>query len=152
MVIMGHIVPPATAEKVSKQTELPIEKRQEFSPVIVNFTPVQLDEKEIKKAPEKKFPLSVNLEEIFEKYARNLGVESNLLKKIAKCESGFNASSNGGVYGGMFQFSAGTWRSTRSEMGLDPNPDLRFDAEESIKTSAFKISRGGIGAWPVCSR
>jgi hypothetical protein len=35
-------------------------------------------------------------------------------------------------------------------MGLDSNPDLRFNADESIKTAAFKIAHGGIGAWPNC--
>jgi hypothetical protein len=52
----------------------------------------------------------------------------------------------------MFQFLASTWSANRNSMGLDPNPELRFDAQESIKTTAFKISRDGVGAWPVCGR
>jgi hypothetical protein len=35
-------------------------------------------------------------------------------------------------------------------MGLDANSDLRFNAEEAIKTAAFHISQGGQGAWPNC--
>jgi hypothetical protein len=35
-------------------------------------------------------------------------------------------------------------------MGLNPDPELRFNAEEAIKTTAYKISRDGTGAWPVC--
>jgi hypothetical protein len=35
-------------------------------------------------------------------------------------------------------------------MGLDENLDLRYSAEESAKTAAYKMSRDGFGAWPVC--
>jgi hypothetical protein len=52
----------------------------------------------------------------------------------------------------MYQFSKETWMNTRSQMGQDNNPDLRFNAEEAIKTAAFKISRGGAGAWAVCAK
>jgi len=90
--------------------------------------------------------------ELFEKYAKQYNVDCNLLIKIARCESGFNQAAVNGPYGGMFQFLASTWVSNRALMGLDPNPDLRFEAEESIKTAGFKISRDGSGAWPVCSR
>ena len=91
---------------------------------------------------------------LFEKYEGEFGVNQATLKKIARCESRFNpgAVSRSGLYGGMYQFLASTWRSTRQAMGLDDNPDLRFNAEEAVRTAAFKISRGGIGAWPVCGR
>jgi hypothetical protein len=35
-------------------------------------------------------------------------------------------------------------------MGLDTNPDLRKNAEEAIRTAAYKILNGGRGAWPNC--
>lgn len=89
-------------------------------------------------------------EAYFDQYSNQYGVDKNILKKIAICESGLNPGAVNGPYGGMFQFLAQTWSSTRNEMGLDANPDLRFSAEESIKTAAFKISRGGIGAWGGC--
>lgn len=54
------------------------------------------------------------------------------------------------MYVGMYQFAAQTWQSTRTAMGLDPNPELRMNAEESIKTAAYKIANGGIQAWPNC--
>jgi len=50
----------------------------------------------------------------------------------------------------MFQFSASTWASVRGLMGLDPNPDLRENAEEAIHTTAFMLSRGEESAWPNC--
>lgn len=86
----------------------------------------------------------------FDEYAKAFGVEKRKLMAIAKCESHFNPGAVNGPYGGMFQYSASTWRSTRNSMGLDPDPALRFNAKESIHTTAFKIAHGGIGAWPVC--
>lgn len=95
-----------------------------------------------------------NLAVLFETYAGQYGVSSTTLKIIANCESRFNpaALSKNGLYGGLFQYSASTWTSTRRAMGLDENPELRFNAEEAIKTTAFKIANGGIGAWPHCSK
>jgi soluble lytic murein transglycosylase-like protein len=91
-------------------------------------------------------------EAYFDQYSAQYGVSKDLLKHIAKCESGINPGSRSanGLYGGMFQFLASTWSSTRTEMGLDPNPELRFNAEEAIRTAAYKISKNGAGAWAGC--
>jgi hypothetical protein len=86
----------------------------------------------------------------FERYAHEYGVSRDVLFTIAACESGLRANAVNGPYLGMFQYHAHTWSSTRRAMGLDPNPDLRAHAEESIKTTAFKIANGGRGAWPNC--
>lgn len=89
----------------------------------------------------------------FERYSREYGIDIALLRKIAVCESGYNSiSKSKHGYGGMFQFSESSWKSTRIEMGLDPNPDLRFHPEEAIKTASYKISRQGTSAWPACSK
>ena len=94
------------------------------------------------------------LDALFQKYGAEYGVSWEKLKVIAKCESGFraNAIGGGGKYGGMYQYLASTWSSTRNAMGLDPNPDLRFNAEEAIRTTAWKIAQGGTGPWPVCGK
>ena len=97
-------------------------------------------------------PAPYNLEALFDQYSQQYGVKKELLRKIARCESGFNPRAVNGPYGGMFQFLTSTWQSNRRAMGLDPNPDLRFNPEEAVKTTAFKISRDGTGAWPVCGR
>lgn len=112
--------------------------------------PIQRNVSQTKNPPI--FTAPTDLESVFNTYAEAFGIDSNILKGIAKCESGMNPGSIGGPYGGMYQYLASTWMSTRKAMGLDPNPDLRFDAEEAIKTSAWKISAGGIGAWPHCSK
>lgn len=97
-------------------------------------------------------PAPAEIDEMFRRYSSEYGVEEEKLRRIAACESGYNASSHNTRYdyAGMFQFSHATWISTRTEMSADPNPDLRFNAEESIRTAAFKISRGGERAWRNC--
>lgn len=95
-----------------------------------------------------------DLDGLFETYGAQYGVSATMLKHIAICESGLRpeALSRNGLYGGLFQFVSSTWSSNRKAMGEDPDPALRFNAEEAIKTAAFKISRDGVGAWPVCGR
>jgi len=93
---------------------------------------------------------TTDLGTLFNEYAAQYNVSADELKKIAECESGMNTLSDTGLYAGMFQFSASTWASVRNLMGLDPNPDLRKNAEEATKTTAFMLSRGEEGAWPNC--
>lgn len=93
------------------------------------------------------------IDSYFEKYSREYSVDISLLRKIAVCESGYNTNSKSKYgYAGMFQFSESAWRGIRNRMGLDTNPDLRFNPEESIKAAAYKISKDGTGAWPACSK
>lgn len=97
-------------------------------------------------------PAPQHMDEWFRRYSAEYGADEQLMRKIAACESGYNTSSHNTTYdyGGMYQFAHSTWVSTRMQMGADPNPDLRFNGEEAIKTAAFKISRGGAGAWANC--
>lgn len=88
---------------------------------------------------------------LVKKYSQEYGINEQTLFVIGQCESGFNPTSVNGPYAGIYQFHYSSWSSTRNSMGLDPNPDLRFNPEESIRTAAFKISRDGTGAWPACS-
>lgn len=103
--------------------------------------------------PQPAITVATDLESLFSTYSNQFHVDEDILKKIAKCESGFNATSNNsGMYLGMFQFSASTWSSNRARMGLDTNPDLRTNPEEAIRTAAYVIANSGTGAWPVCGR
>lgn len=92
------------------------------------------------------------LDDLFVKYGNEYSVDKELLKRIANCESTLNINATAGDYAGLFQFSKQTWINTRLIMGADANIDLRFNAEESIKTAAFLISRGKTGIWPNCSK
>jgi len=89
-------------------------------------------------------------ESYFDEYSKQYGVDKEVMKKIAYCESGGHPGAANGEYGGMFQYSVSTWEATRRQMGADPNPDLRFGAKEAIETTAFKLSRGGERAWINC--
>lgn len=91
-----------------------------------------------------------SFETYFDQYSNQYQISKDLLKKIAFCESGAHPGAANGIYGGMYQFSEETWKSTRQMMGLDPDPNLRFGAKESIETAAFKISRNGTTAWSNC--
>ncbi len=90
------------------------------------------------------------IDEWFRKYSGEYRVGEDILRKIAVCESGYNSLATNGIYVGMFQFSPGAWTSARSRMGQNTDLGLRLNAEESIKTAAFKISVDGTGAWPNC--
>lgn len=95
-------------------------------------------------------PVVTDLETLFSKYSNEYHVAADELKKIARCESGFNSGAINGVYYGMFQFLDRSWINIRAAMGLDTNPDLRNNAEEAIRTAAFMLSRGQQNAWPNC--
>ena len=79
-----------------------------------------------------------------------LGVDPNVIRHIAVCESGFNPLSVNGKYAGLFQFDALTWRTNRQSLHLDANPALRLDAQEAIHTAVYLVSIRGGSAWPNC--
>jgi soluble lytic murein transglycosylase-like protein len=91
-----------------------------------------------------------DVEAFFSKYSDEYHVDRELLKKIARCESSFNASAENGPYAGMFQFAGQTWTSVRTVLGMDANQDLRKNAEESIRTAAYMIGHGQANAWSAC--
>jgi len=100
-------------------------------------------------------PIPVTGEQLdrwFTQYANHYSVDRSLLWRIAACESGLKTNVTNWIYGGVFQFSPNTWRANRTLMGMDTNPDLRFNPEEAIKTAAFVLSTRGAGAWPSCSK
>ena len=93
-----------------------------------------------------------DLEPLFDEFSEKFGVDENLLKKIANCESHFNQGVWKEPYAGMYQFSESTWAKYRNLMGKDPNSNLRFGARESIETAAYVLSIGQSHIWPTCSK
>ena len=85
-----------------------------------------------------------------ERFASQYGIDPHFLRHIAVCESGFNPLAQNGSNLGLFQFTANTWISNRSEMGEETNPKLRLNAEEAVQTAAYMLSVGKRSAWPVC--
>lgn len=89
-------------------------------------------------------------ESLFSRFSDEYHVDKELLKRVARCESGFNPQAENGPYRGMFQFLGQTWTTVRTTMGLDSNPDLRTNAEEAIRTAAYMFSHGQAYAWAGC--
>lgn len=85
-----------------------------------------------------------------ERFSAQYGVDPNVVRHVAICESGFRSNAVQGIYVGLFQFGPTTWKNIRVEFGEDPNPSLRFSAEESVQTAAYAISKGKGGIWPNC--
>lgn len=92
------------------------------------------------------------LDEWFGVYARKESINQELLRKIAYCESKFNQFAKNGDYAGLYQFSSQSWKTTRQAMNADSDTSLRFNAEEAIKTAAFRLATAGPAAWPNCSK
>lgn len=97
-------------------------------------------------------PSVEEIKEMFEAWGNYYGANPRLLAHIAYCESGYNPYARNRIYGGMFQFNVTTWAAERERMGLDPNPALRYNAEEAVKTAAHKLASGDVNAWPYCGR
>lgn len=79
--------------------------------------------------------------------AAKYGVDADLMTRIIKAESGGNAlaKNKNSTASGCGQFIRGTWAGTLRQMGREwVTP---FDAKTNVEAMAFKISRGGIGAW-----
>ena len=79
--------------------------------------------------------------------SQKYGVDADLLTRIIRAESGGNAlaKNKNSTASGCGQFIRGTWAGTLRQMGHEwVTP---FDAKTNVEAMAFKISRGGIGAW-----
>jgi len=88
--------------------------------------------------------------EFYEKFGILYAIDPDVLRHVAECESGFNPSAKNKIYGGLYQFDSATWINYRTKMGLDTDPDLRYHAEEAIKTASFALSKGAARLWPNC--
>ena len=98
---------------------------------------------------------SYSSEEIYGFYgsfAGQYGVDANLLRHIAQCESrcDSNVVSPNGNYVGLYQFSTWAWSYYRKLMGEADDYSLRKDAKESIRTAAYVVSIGQKHIWPNC--
>jgi len=86
-----------------------------------------------------------------ERFSSQYGVDPNVVRYIAICESGFNPLAEVAGYAGLFQFGPVTWANIRKQIGEDTNPDLRFNAEEAAQTAAYALSQGKGAIWPNCT-
>ena len=85
-----------------------------------------------------------------DRFAGQYGVDPNVIRHIAICESGFNPSARNYIYTGLFQFGPITWQNIRVKMNEDDNINLRLNAEDAVQTAAYAISVGDKAIWPHC--
>jgi len=100
-------------------------------------------------APQPQFT-SQEINGFIDRFAGQYGVDPNVLRRIAICESGFNPLAFNTGYAGLYQFGPITWKNIRVQISEDPALDLRYNAEEAVQTAAYAISQGKIGIWPNC--
>ncbi|HBC72972.1 TPA: hypothetical protein DCZ90_04115 [Candidatus Amesbacteria bacterium] len=101
------------------------------------------------KVPQPKFS-SEQIYQMTDRFGGQYGVDANVLRHIARCESGMNPAATNSIYGGLYQFDPSTWRNYRKMMGEDANADLRFNAEEAIQAAAYALSLNRAYIWPNC--
>lgn len=117
------------------------------------LTPTPKPKPTIKPTPTPKPQPEFTSEQIYNminKYSGEKGVDPNVIRRLAICESGFNPKARNYIYGGLFQYAPATWKSYRKMMGADPDPDLMFNAEEAIKMTVFIVAQGKLYHWPNC--
>ena len=85
-----------------------------------------------------------------ERFSSQYSIDPNELRHIALCESGLNPFAYNSGYAGLFQFGSTTWRGYRNGLNEDPNPELRFNAEEAVQTASYALSLGKRHIWPNC--
>ena len=101
-----------------------------------------------KPTPTAEAPERVN--NLIDRYRIVFGLDPNVFRHLLLCESGQKSNATNGKYVGLFQFDKQTWVNMRKEMGQETDPDLRYSAEESIKTTAYALSKGRKKLWPNC--
>lgn len=92
-----------------------------------------------------------DVQSIIVKWANFYGVSSDLLLRIARCESTFNPSAvnrnyfaGGGNPSGLFQFLPETFNRYSSKAGFSGNV---FNPDDNAHAAAYAFSHGGAGEW-----
>lgn len=94
---------------------------------------------------------SEEINALIDRFAGQYGVDPNVLRHLAICESGFRQFAESAGYAGLFQFGPITWSNIRKEIGEDTDPNLRYNAEEAAQTAAYAFSEEKTAIWPNCT-
>ncbi len=83
---------------------------------------------------------------------RKYGIDPGKLSRVMYCESGGrpDAVSRTGRFHGLFQYLPSTWAGASVQAGF-AGASI-YDAKAQIYTTAWKASKQGWGAWPVCGK
>lgn len=114
-------------------------------------TPTPVPTKTLKPLPTPTPVPPAEINALIDRFSAQYGVDPNVMRHIAICESGFNPLAKTRYYAGLFQFGQITWQNIRKEIGEDININLRYSAEESAQTAAYALSQGKRGIWPNCA-
>lgn len=90
------------------------------------------------------------INKLIDRYSNEYGLDPNVMRNMVICESGVNSRATNGVYAGLFQYDKATWIRIRSEMGKETDTELRYSAEEAIRTTCYAIAKGKKKLWPNC--
>jgi len=99
---------------------------------------------------EKGIPRDESLEPLIQKYSEQYNVNPDLVRCIVWKESSNNPGvvSNNGLWVGLAQFTLGTWKSFRAQMG-ESQTDTRTNPEHAIETLSWALSQGLQEHWPT---
>ena len=84
--------------------------------------------------------------ELSDKY----GADSDLMLRIAYCESRYNPESQNGssTAGGVYQFIDGTWNANATRhWGDQAKYKNKYDANDNIELATWMVASGGLSHW-----
>ena len=137
------IAQPKEIEKQEYSKLEPLQRVEEPKPVNIPTKPTTLA-REVKKDL---VAYNGSCYDYVDEMASKYKVDGEVMRRIIKAESGGNpnAKNKNSTASGCGQFIKSTWEGTLRQMNREyVNP---FDARTNVEAMAFKISRGGIGAW-----
>lgn len=137
------IAQPTEIEKKEYSKLEPLQRIEELKPVNIPPKPKTI----AREAKKDLVAYNGSCYDYVDEMASKYKVDGEVMRKIIKAESGGNpnAKNKNSTASGCSQFIKSTWEGTLRQMGREYISP--FDARTNVEAMAFKISRGGIGAW-----
>ena len=133
----------ASTETPITEQKQPLEENKEPAPT----QDIPQEKTSLKTAKNNQIAYNGSCYDYVDEMASKYNVDGDLMRRIIKAESGGNpnAKNKNSTASGCSQFIKSTWEETLRQMGREYISP--FDARANVEAMAFKISRGGIGAW-----
>ena len=133
----------ASTETPITEQKQPLEENKEPAPT----QDIPQEKTSLKMARNNQITYNGSCYDYVDEMATKYNVDGDLMRRIIKAESGGNpnAKNKNSTASGCSQFIKSTWEETLKQMGREYISP--FDARTNVEAMAFKISRGGIGAW-----
>lgn len=116
------------------------------------YETIYLNDKVYKKVVRTKQVLIQKKDKIIERGTKVVSPSSSVWDRLAQCETGgrWTANTGNGFYGGL-QFSAATWRTAASKVGVSAPYAHQASKTDQIKAATWLQKNSGWGQWPACS-